>query len=188
MSLRNELLRKAFHQMSIVIPIFYVLFGKKYTLYLLVSSTIIFILHDLIRYYNKTYNGFFNNYFGDLLRQNEKKESIASTYLLISFTVITFLFKKNIVITSMLFLIISDAAAAIAGKKFGRIKIFNKTLEGSLSFLITALIIAVPVMKLPLYQGIIGAFTAAVIELLPVKVSDNLTVPIVSAVVMTLVS
>ena len=37
----------------------------------------------------------------------------------------------------------SDSAAAIIGKKYGKTKIFNKTLEGSFAFLITSFIIVI---------------------------------------------
>ena len=43
-------------------------------------------------------------------------------------------FESRICIPALLIMSFSDSAAAIIGKKYGKTKIFNKTLEGSLLF------------------------------------------------------
>ena len=66
---------------------------------------------------------------------------MGSTYFIFSAILTILLFPKSIAIVSLLILILSDTAAAIIGKWIGRIRIFGKTLEGSMAFLITSLLI-----------------------------------------------
>ena len=80
--------------------------------------------------------------------------------------------------------------ATIIGKKYGRRRLFNKSLEGSLACLLVCLLIGVimvvggKVMLLPV--AVVGAVTATIAELLPFPVDDNLTIPIFSGGTMTL--
>lgn len=99
--------------------------------------------------------------------------------------------------TSVLILTVSDAAAALIGKKFGKIKytVVNdekKSLEGSLVFFLitwaitTALLSAL--IPLPLIQSVLCAFIVAVlltgIEAVSVGGTDNIFVPVLTCYVL----
>jgi dolichol kinase len=82
-----------------------------------------------------------------------------------------------------------DAAAALAGKAFGRTKILGgkKSLEGSLACLAAAYAVAVLVgVRAP--AALASAVAATVVELLPTTgfFNDNLWLPAVSAAVLAL--
>ena len=69
------------------------------------------------------------------------------------------------------------------GKAWGRIKLIgDKSLEGSAACFIVCAVISVfwidPVV------GLTGAFVATLAELLPLRIDDNLTVPLISGAVM----
>ena len=74
--------------------------------------------------------------------------------------------------------------SSIIGKSFGRTKLFNKSLEGTLAFLIVCTVIGFFFAYIPLSIRLAGAFTAALVELLPLRASDNLRIPIMSGSVM----
>ena len=80
--------------------------------------------------------------------------------------------------------------ATVIGEKFGRRRVFNKSLEGSLACLASCLLIGLvmtkvsPGMVLPVV--IAGAVSATVIEFLPIPVNDNFTIPLFSAGIMIL--
>ena len=97
-------------------------------------------------------------------------------------------FEIKIACTSLFIMSISDSLSAIVGKRFGAITIYKKkTLEGSLAFLLSSLIIIFIVPELNLFHAIVAALVATIIELYSVDViDDNLSIPISFCVVMTL--
>jgi len=94
-------------------------------------------------------------------------------------------------------LTISDTAAETAGKRWGYLskQFFNgqKTLAGTIAFLITALILSIGWLyyfNFPLQQIIITtiilSLSASLMELLTLKGWDNLTVPMITVLVLWL--
>jgi dolichol kinase len=109
---------------------------------------------------------------------------MGSTYFIFSTILTILLFPKSIAIVSILILILSDTAAAVVGKWIGRVKIFGKTLEGSMAFLLTSLLIVWIYPNLNRFSGSLAALGATLIEVLPIKLSDNLTIPLVAGAIM----
>jgi dolichol kinase len=112
-----------------------------------------------------------------------------TTALLISNAIVIALFNKWVAIVSLVYMLFGDAAAAIIGTKYGKVKIGNKSLEGSLAFFITTMVIALIFsqwtgIRIHLIVLIFGAIAATITEALPIEINDNLTVAIASAIVM----
>jgi glycerol-3-phosphate acyltransferase PlsY len=112
-----------------------------------------------------------------------------TTALLISNAIVIAFFNKWVAIVSLVYMLFGDAAAAIVGTKYGKVKMGGKTLEGSLSFFITAMVLALIFsqwMKIPIHPLILifGAIAATITEALPIEINDNLTVAIASAIIM----
>jgi len=77
-----------------------------------------------------------------------------------------------------------DSISALIGRKFGKTKIGNKSLEGSISFFLSCVVVAFFIPGLNVWIGIISAFFAAIIELVGIhKLNDNLTIPIATALI-----
>jgi len=94
---------------------------------------------------------------------------------------------KNIVLASLFYIALGDAAAALVGKRVGKRKIFwEKTLEGSLACFLVCFMIGLFFFKLPL--ALAGALAAAIIELFPWMLNDNFWMPIISAFALTQLS
>ena len=84
---------------------------------------------------------------------------------------------------------IGDTAAGLIGRKFGRIKIYNKTLEGALAGFIVCLIVGLMIdLNLSKTLVAIGALSAAIIELMPISIDDNLRIPLFTGTVMYVMS
>ena len=109
---------------------------------------------------------------------------MGSTYFLFSTILTILLFPKPIAIASLLILIFADTAAALVGKAIGRVPIGGKTLEGSLAFFITSLLIVWIYPNLNRCSGTLAALGATVIEILPVRMYDNLTIPLIAGAIM----
>ena len=82
------------------------------------------------------------------------------------------------------FIILGDIAAALVGRRYGKIKFGDKTLEGSLTFFGVCILVALLVPDLPFVIGIIGALIATIIEAMTLPVDDNLIVPMISGLAM----
>jgi dolichol kinase len=74
----------------------------------------------------------------------------------------------------MLVLSVSDALSAVVGKLWGRIKILNLTLEGSLSFFLSSFLILSAFFAKQM--SAIGATVLTMVEYIPYD--DNITIPL----------
>jgi dolichol kinase len=84
---------------------------------------------------------------------------------------------------------LGDSAAAIVGKTFGRKRLsFNKgkTLEGLAAGLFAGFLVALVYVN-PL-KALAAAATATIVESLPLPINDNLTIPLTTALVLTLIA
>lgn len=112
------------------------------------------------------------------------------TYFLIAIFFTIIFFERSVAIVSLFFFILGDAASALVGVKYGRIKLFgNKTLAGSLAFLAVDLAAGVlflfaPRLAIHPLMLVSGAFMSTLVEMLPIPVDDNLTVGLSAALVM----
>ena len=99
----------------------------------------------------------------------------------------TILFEPTIAIAAISVLSLADAVATLIGSYHGKHKLpinKKKTVEGSISFLITAIFILLFFLD-PLKAFIIAIF-ATFAEMIP-KVDDNLIIPIVVGIIMTII-
>jgi dolichol kinase len=180
-----EILRKIVHLATLVIPVGYALTSEETAILFLVPFFIALLIVDLLRHFHSGMASLFQKYFfGRVLREEEKSAFMGSTYFIFSTILTILLFSKSIAIASILILILSDTAAALVGKWIGRVKIFGKTLEGSLAFLTTSLLIVWIYPNLGRFSGSLAALGATVIEVLPIKVNDNLSIPLVAGAIM----
>jgi len=182
----NEIKRKGFHFLSAGIPIGYYLTNYNTALWTLGALLGLAIVIEYARLAHTSINRLFHKIFGTMLRDTESFHYSGATYLLISSFLVILVFHKEIAILCLLFLIFGDGLAAIVGKTFGRTRIFNKTLEGSLAFTIAAVGIGFFFSYIPFTIRLTGAFVAAIVELLPMRTSDNLRIPIISGSIMEL--
>ncbi len=188
-----ELARKIIHLSSVAIAIIYCFITRELALLLLIPLFSGFLLVDILKNYIPSLSRWYHNTFDPMLREHELAKGYpqlnGATFITFSALLLVLLFPKIIAITCFSLVAISDTMAALAGKKFGRHKIGEKSLEGSLAFLVSALfIVLVVVPRLDLIAAIITALVATVAEALTLrinsyKVDDNLTIPLTSALV-----
>ena len=180
-----EIRRKLVHLATLIIPIGYGLTSAE-TVFVVLLPLFLFLLSvDLLRHLHPGTASLFQKYFfGRVLREEEKPTLMGSTYFLFSSILTILLFPKSISIASLLILILSDTAAALIGKGIGRIPIFKKTLEGAVAFFFSSLFIVWAYPNLDRFSGSLAALGATVIEILPIPLDDNLTIPLVAGTIM----
>lgn len=185
MTLLSELKRKAFHFLAgLVIPVGYEFLPEYWGRWILIFATAGVTSVDFLRLRHPFFKRLFLEYFAPLIRRHERSALTGASFLLISSLVCALVFDKPPAVAAISFLIVGDTMAAVVGQAWGRVKLFDKTLEGSLACFVSCSLCVLAVPHLPLWVGLTGAGTAAVVELLPIPVDDNLRIAILSGWVM----
>ncbi|MFW9827037.1 MAG: glycerol-3-phosphate acyltransferase [Candidatus Thorarchaeota archaeon] len=149
-----------------------------------------FIFLDIFRFLHKRTNVLLTEKIKSIFRKGEEKRFSTMTLFLISTFLVVLFFgrtEKEITVAALVFLVFGDMAGKIFGLAYGRHKIFNKSLEGTLAnfgVMIIASYILYTSLNIPLIVLIAGGITAPLIELLPIGINDNFTVPIISGAAM----
>ena len=189
-SLKQELLRKSTHIGALIIPGgYYFLKLEQVTAFSILSGIALFMLViDVSRLRNwwfwRVLSG---RVFSRMLRKHEQDGDLTgASYILLAAAVSVAIFSKPVAIAAISFIIVGDVAAALIGRRFGRTRIGNKTLEGSLGCLAATVLVAVFTPGIPLQVGLLGALVATLVEAWPMGVDDNVSVPLLSGLAMTM--
>jgi len=176
-----EIRRKIMHTYPIAIPIGYTYLSKETVLMILIPIGAVYVFCDVFRHFHQGFRGLFDKIFTThFLREHEKHGFIGSSYFIFGVLGSIILFPKEAAIASLYILIFCDAAAGIVGSGWGRIRIFKKTLEGSLAFVVAGMIVIAFTMRHNLLWGVLAVIGGALVELLPTGLDDNLTIPLVA--------
>ena len=191
----EEINRKLLHVIALIIPIgiYYIplLTGAPLWLSPVVLGIllIVSILIEVIRFRFPGFQKRFVSTFKSLLRKNEEQQVTGSVYLIGGAFICSFLFWKSPEISFMVLtlFILGDASASLIGMRFGRIRLYNKTVEGSLGCLILCLFLSLGVFPAlpsfsPYYHTefstlllILTCLCICLLELIPIKIADNMT-------------
>ncbi|MBU2447143.1 MAG: dolichol kinase [Bacteroidetes bacterium] len=190
---KNEVIRKLIHLFSLSIPVIYFFISKETALYILVPVTLIFLIIDVVRYYNPQVGGLFYTIFGFILRKHErdekKKRLNGATNILLSAIICVLIFPKLLFVTAFAVLIVSDISSALVGRKFGKKRFLAKSFAGFLAFLISGFIVIFLTPKVEYYAaeyliGFIAVFFGGLAESSSLEIDDNISVPISIGAVM----
>jgi len=117
--------------------------------------------------------------------------SLGSTYLLLAALLALEIFPRPIAATALGFTILGDGVAALAGRAYGKTRLFGKSLEGYGAGLLACVAWAAYVAlggHLPWAVVITGALTASLVELLPIPLDDNLAITLAAGYAMSLLA
>lgn len=185
---RDELIRKMIHLCSLSFPVIYYFISRYDAILILSGFTIFSLTIELWRYFSPKAGKIFYSLFGFLLREHEmdakKKNLSGATYVILSGLLCVIIFPKIIFLTAFLILIISDTSAALIGRRYGKHQFLAKSLEGTLAFFVSAVIVVFVTPKI-LYVpaeyifGILAAALGAIVENISYGwADDNLTIPL----------
>ncbi len=159
--------------------------------YIAIIGPIAFILVNYVSYRANLFHGI----------ETSERGQLGTIYFPLSFVILTPLLwsQPAILAASMMPLTWGDAAAAILGARFGvhKFMIFNQTssIEGAIAMFFfslvgtySALVLFGASTSVSLILAIATAFIATVIEALSPRGIDNLTVPLVSALVLLILN
>ena len=178
-------LRTVVHLVALLIPFLAEATSKSIILAILIAVTITYILSEELRLRGKQLP-LITKFTLRMSRENETPRLVtAPIYLAVGVIMSLFLFPKNIAYASIAIVAVGDPMAAYFGRRFGRIHIGKKTLEGFAAGVIVSFTIAL--MWVPPYLALAGSVAGMLLELLGI-LDDNLTSPIGAGIVMSIAS
>ena len=194
-ALKKELFRKAIHLSSLWIPAAIYFMPKL----ILVPILLIILTGNIILEYGnfKKYawarKSFGVLFFRTLRNKETSREHFQFTgaiYVLLSSLLCLCFFSKEIGAIALTVMLISDSAAALVGRSVGRIKIYkNKTLEGTLAFFASAVIINLLFGQFHPFGwfSLAACLAATMAEVFEdkIEIDDNLSIPIFFAAVLS---
>jgi dolichol kinase len=182
--------RKIYHLLGgLFIIAAYIYLGRARGLTVLAALTAVATAIDASRFIFPKFNYFIFKHFRALIRESERNTITGTPPYLMGMLGSLFLFSLPVAVCSIIFLACGDVSATIVGERWGTTKISGvKSLQGTSAFfaasLLSGALAGVYWQGLPLYVVAAGALTASVVEILPLKFNDNLTIPIISGAVM----
>jgi dolichol kinase len=174
--------RNLFHFSGIVIPLAYLLVSRGAALGLTILLFCLLSVEEFLRITGRLNLGMAGKY----LKEKERKKPSGSIFYVAAALVTILLFRKETAVCALLVLCISDPLSSLVGRRLGRHPLFGKSIEGTLAFLGSSLIILLLFSVVP-FSALAVASIATLTELFtPGFLDDNLTIPIVTAFALTL--
>lgn len=154
----------------------------------LAAVTVVFLILEFLRLRNHRWYPYFSGLFNPFVRIKESGTLSGASYLLLGSLLTALLFPKSIAVLAILFLAFGDPAATLIGTWKGRIKFWGKSIEGNVACLSVCLLIGILMTRVQappsLTVAMFGALAASVLQTLPLKLNDNITIPVGSALAM----
>ncbi len=171
----------------------YFLLGRRDALAWYAVLLLVVLAVDLTRLRTPAFNRFIQTRFSSFIRKNEANKLTGTAPYVLGIGLTLLLYRTDIATAAICFLAFGDVAATTIGERYGRTKIAGeKSLEGTLAFVAAAVLsgLLLNVAGIHLMPGLIlaGSLVAAGVELLPLRVNDNLVIPLVSGGAMELIA
>ena len=123
------------------------------------------------------------------LKDNEDHRPTGATYIALAALVAFLAFDKPVAITALFFLSLGDPVAALVGRRAPGFRVMGKSPWGTLAFFAVAVAVVGVLTAgdvVSFHWGLVaGAGVAALVELAPAALDDNLTIPLISGGAMT---
>lgn len=184
--LRRELGRKAFHMLSLAYLLVFRLLGWPLAGRALAAWLLACLLVETARLKVPAVERVLTGFFEGMIRETERKHFSGIVHTTAGCLVAMLVGggDRVIVTAAILQLAFADAAAALAGKAWGRVRILGgkKTLEGCLAGFAAGVACALAA-GVPLGPALASALAVSLVELLPTTgwFNDNLTIPAAGA-------
>jgi dolichol kinase len=164
------------------------LLGENIVAAVLTAAAACLLCLEWLRFRKLAFNQWVVSQLALFMRMEEVTHLTGAFYYLMGTAVTVLLFPREIALTAILFLAFGDPTAALVGGKWGRIRVWGKSLEGNLACLAVCLLVGIISAKfqpdLSIWVAITGAFFAGIFEAIPSRVNDNITIPVGTAAAM----
>lgn len=195
-----HILRKLWHISTGSLGLFFFVRSaesQKFWAILILGIAIAGFMIDFIRNRIPAVNGIVIKMMGPLMRRSEKEGMSGLPFYALGVSISLFFFSRDIAIVSSMFLVFSDPLSSFFGVLYGKDKILpNKSLQGAVAGFFTCYLITLfyamntttlgtHLLVFSIVAGVIGAASELVSAF---NIDDNLTIPVLSGLGMTLLN
>lgn len=153
--------------------------SRTWVLALLSGLLLVLLAADVLRLRTPRINALFFSLFPSMASPREAARVASSTWYVLGVLCVYALFSWHVAVPAILVLALADPAASTLGRIAGRRRLGKGTLEGGLVFLLVSLGVLVP--SVGWVPGLVVAVGVTLVELLPSRLDDNLTIPLAAA-------
>ena len=183
--------RKLFHLLGgIGLLSLYFIVGGDTAFFLYGALALLVLAFEIARLRVPAWNRFIFTRFGSFIRQNEERRLTGIVPYILGVALSLYAYSTAVAAAAICFLAFGDVAATTVGERYGRTKIGDKSLEGAAAFVVAALaagfVLSVLGPAPAPWVLVLGALAAAGVELLPLRINDNLMIPLLAGAVMEL--
>lgn len=187
MEYKHEIVRKLIHYGSAIFPLSYMYFFTRVEmLFLLGTVVLIMILLEIFRMYIPFFTRIYEVIFRKIVRDEESEKFTGATFSFLGAFIAILIFEKEVAVFAMLVLSLSDSTAALVGRKWGSISLLGKSVQGTVTFLVIAIALALLVPGIPRTEAVAAAVFTTLVELIPSPVNDNLLIPMSAGITLSL--
>ena len=148
----------------------------------LLGAVAIALIIELLRMLVPAVGRRFDATLGSMLRPGERRGLTGATALAIGAALAVLFFPGRSAAVGILYAAFGDAAAALVGRRFGRlIYRSGRTVEGTATFFLVALLIGCTTLDATFLAAAVAAAVVTLVEAAPIPLSDNLLIPIAGA-------
>jgi dolichol kinase len=194
MNYRQEIYRKLIHLSSLWMVLAVYIIPRPQAIYLFTGLTLGMLTFEWARRHVPYIRLLTLKYIGGILRPhemiNQQNKMTGAFYTILSGLICVVFFTPPVAMVALAVMVLSDTSAALIGRKYGMIKIIDKSLEGSLAFFITTLVILASAYKfgmpLTLLHIIVVGFLSTLAELFSNKLNldDNIFVSLITGIIL----
>jgi len=137
------------------------------------------LLLDFVRLRDPRVNALFFRVFRPFASPREARKTASSTWYVVGILSALLLFPIPVVVPGVLVLAMADPAASVLGRLLGRHRLGKGSVEGTLIFSAVAFLVLLPFLPPP--AAAVGAMLTALVEILPLGLDDNFTIPLTAS-------
>ena len=176
-----EVRRKLFHLFALLLWLLPINFFPK-PLTILSFLLVLFInLLTVMGFWKERFPFYYRLVYKLEREKNYSKPSIQALWANLGIFLGFLIFGKEASTVGVVVLAVVDAFAGMVGIRYGKRRIGNKSLEGAFAFFLSVFFVLSPFIGL--WQAFIVALLSSVAEILPLKLDDNFTIPLIASLV-----
>ncbi len=152
--------------------------SKMWAILILAAGLALMITIDVVRFFSRRGKRLFWQHLGFLTSDKEKKGPTTSLFYAASLLVCVLIFPVYAAIGGVISLAAGDPMAAIVGRRYGKLRIGGKSIEGGLTNAIVAFCLIFIFVR-SVHVAAAGAVVGAIVEMFDIPyLDDNITVPL----------